>query len=278
MATYAIGDVQGCYDELCSLLALIGFDPGPDRLWFAGDLVNRGPKSADVLRLVKGFGDTALTVLGNHDLHLLATDGEVRFNVADTFTDVLSADDRDELLDWLRGQPMFHCDTALDFCIVHAGLAPRWTTADAAGVARELEACIRGPECSSFLPEMYGNEPDQWSDALQGHDRLRFATNAFTRIRYCREDGSLDLEATQAPGGQAPGLQPWFAHPQRRNRGKRIVFGHWASLRMTPQEEDAHGAFHIDQGCVWGGALTALRLDDLQRFSVPSRQPKRFDA
>ncbi|HEX9585193.1 MAG TPA: symmetrical bis(5'-nucleosyl)-tetraphosphatase [Gammaproteobacteria bacterium] len=276
MATYAIGDVQGCYDELCSLLELIEFDPGADRLWFAGDLVNRGPRSADVLRLVKGLGDSALTVLGNHDLHLLAADREVRVNVADTFADVLSAGDRDELLGWLRAQPMFHRDTALDFCIVHAGLAPRWTTADAAGVARELEACLRGPEYSSFLPQMYGNQPDQWSDALQGHDRLRFVTNVFTRIRYCRADGSLDMRAKQIPGNQPPGLCPWFAHPDRRNLGERIVFGHWAALRMTPEAEHAYGVFHIDQGCVWGGALTALRLDDLQRFDVPSRQPKRF--
>lgn len=276
MATYAIGDVQGCYDELCSLLDLIGFDTAADRLWFAGDLVNRGPNSVDVLRLVKDFGDRAITVLGNHDLHLLATDSRVRANESDTITDVLAAGDREKLLEWLREQSMFYRDTSLGCCMVHAGLAPRWTIEDAAHVARELELCLRGRDYSSFLSVMYGDEPDQWSDALEGYDRLRFATNAFTRIRYCRRDGSLNLQADQIPGEQSPGLFPWFAHPQRRNRGERIVFGHWAALRMTPEEEKSYGVYHIDQGCVWGGELTALRLEDFQRFSVPSRQPKRY--
>lgn len=276
MATYAIGDVQGCYDELCSLLELIRFDPAADRLWFAGDLVNRGPNSVDVLRLVKNLGDRALTVLGNHDLHLLATAAEVRFNVADTIVDVLSADDREDLLNWLRGQSMFHRDAELGFCMAHAGLAPPWTIGDADRVARELEACLRSPEYSAFLSVMYGNDPDLWSDALRGHDRLRFVTNAFTRTRYCREDGSLDLSEKRTLGDQDSGLYPWFAHPKRKSRGERIIFGHWASLRMTPEEETAHGVLHIDQGCVWGGELTALRLEDCQRFSVPSQQPKRF--
>lgn len=274
MATYAIGDVQGCYDELCLLLERIRFDPAADCLWFAGDLVNRGPNSVDVLRLVKSLGGRALTVLGNHDLHLLATAVEVRFNVTDTIVDVLSADDREELLDWLRAQPMFHRDASLGFCIAHAGLAPLWDIEDAVTVARELEACIRGPDHRTFLEVMYGNDPDQWSDALEGHDRLRFVTNAFTRIRYCREDGSLDLEAKQLREENPPDLYPWFAHPLRRNLGERIIFGHWAALRMTPEEERTYGVFHIDQGCVWGGELTALRLEDLQRFTVPSRQPK----
>ena len=278
MATYAIGDVQGCYDELCLLLERIRFDPAADRLWFAGDLVNRGPNSVDVLRLVKSLGDGARTVLGNHDLHLLATDAEIRFNVTDTIVDVLSADDRQELLDWLRAQSMFHRDAALGICMVHAGLAPLWHIEDAVGTARELEACIRGSNYSSFLEVMYGNEPDQWSDSLEGNDRLRFVTNAFTRIRYCRADGSLDLDAKYLPGENPGDIYPWFAHPLRSNCDEKIVFGHWAALRMTPEEESTYGVFHIDQGCVWGGELTALRLEDLQRFAVPSRQPKRFDA
>ncbi len=276
MATYAIGDVQGCYDELCSLLELIGFDPAAGRLWFAGDLVNRGPNSVGVLRLVKDLGDRALTVLGNHDLHLLATASEVRFNVTDTIVDVLSADDRDELLNWLRTRSLFHRDGELGFSMVHAGLAPQWTIDDAVRVAQELEVCLRGADYSGFLSVMYGNEPDRWSDALEGFDRLRFVTNAFTRIRYCHEDGSLELLEKPPPGEQSSGLFPWFAHPQRQNLGERIIFGHWAALRMTPDEESAHSVFHIDQGCVWGGELTALRLDDCKRFSVPSRQPKRY--
>ncbi|MDX1514250.1 MAG: symmetrical bis(5'-nucleosyl)-tetraphosphatase [Gammaproteobacteria bacterium] len=276
MATYAIGDVQGCYDELCSLLELIRFDPAGDRLWFAGDLVNRGPDSLSVLRLVKGLGDRAVTVLGNHDLHLLATAAEVRFNVTDTIADVLSAGDREDLLGWLRGCPLFHRDSTLGYCMVHAGLAPPWTLDDAETLARELEASLSGADYRAFLNVMYGNRPDKWGDALKGHDRLRFITNAFTRIRYCREDGSLALEETRAPGTHPPGCYPWFAHPERRNRGGRIVFGHWAALRMTPEEESAHGVYHIDQGCVWGGELTAMRLDDGERFSVPSRQPRRY--
>lgn len=275
MATYAIGDVQGCYDELCDLLDLIRFDPAEDRLCFAGDLVNRGPKSLEVLRLVAGLGDRALSVLGNHDLHLIAAAEHVRVRKGDTLDEILQAEDKDRLLQWLRRCAAMYRDPQLDFYLVHAGLAPQWSADDAMRLAGELETCLRGPGLDDYLAGMYGNQPDLWREDLKGQDRLRFLTNVFTRVRFCRRDGGLDLEEKGVPGEQPAGLHPWYAHPERRSRGARIVFGHWAALEMSEAEEKKHGVYHIDQGCVWGGALTALRMDDMFRFNVPSRQPKR---
>jgi bis(5'-nucleosyl)-tetraphosphatase (symmetrical) len=274
VATYAIGDVQGCYEELCALLDLIRFDPAEDRLCFAGDLVNRGPKSLQVLRLARELGDRALNVLGNHDLHLIAAAKHVRVRKGDTLDEILRADDREVLLAWLCACPVFYRDPDLDFYLVHAGLAPQWSATDALRLAGELEACLRGPGLDEYLSGMYGSRPALWREDLNGQDRLRFLTNAFTRLRFCRSDGSLDFEEKDQPGTQSAGLFPWYAHPKRRNRGAPIVFGHWATLEMSETEEKQHGVYHIDQGCVWGGALTALRMDDLRRFSVPSRQPK----
>lgn len=275
MATYAIGDVQGCHDELCTLLDLIRFDPAEDRLCFAGDLVNRGPKSLEVLRLVEGLGDHALNVLGNHDLHLIAAAEHVRVRKGDTLDEILEAEDRDPLLEWLRACPVLYHDPDLDFYLVHAGLVPQWSVEDALRLAGELADCLRGPGLTDYLAGMYGNQPDLWRENLEGQDRLHILTNVFTRLRFCRGDGSLDLDEKGVPGTQPAGLYPWYAHPDRRSRGARIVFGHWAALEMSEAEENEHGVYHIDQGCVWGGALTALRLDDMRRFSVPSRQPKR---
>ena len=272
MATYAIGDVQGCYDELCALLELIRFDPAEDRLCFAGDLVNRGPNSLEVLRLVTGLGDRALNVLGNHDLHLIAAAKQVRMRKGDTLDEILDAKDRDRLLEWLRRCPVMYHDSDLDFYLVHAGLAPQWNAIDALRLAGDLEDCLRGPGLDDYLSAMYGSQPDLWREDLKGQDRLRFLTNAFTRLRFCRSDGSLDLDENGQPGTQPEGLYPWYAHPKRRNRGARIVFGHWAALDMSEAEEKAHGVYHIDQGCVWGGKLTALRMDDMRRFSVPGRK------
>ena len=181
MATYEIGDVQGCYEELSALLDHIRFDESADRLWFAGDLVNRGTRSVDVLRLVKSLGERAVAVLGNHDLHLLAASENLRSKTKDTFADVLEAGDRDGLLSWLRDQPLFHTDSAVEFSMVHAGLPPQWRIEDAAGAAAELERCLRGAKYRDFLGHMYGNSPDLWREDLQGHDRLRFITNALTR-------------------------------------------------------------------------------------------------
>jgi len=276
VATYAIGDVQGCYEEFSALLDHVRFDESVDRLWLAGDLVNRGPRSVEVLRLVKNLGERAVTVLGNHDLHLLAASENLRSKSKDTFADVLDAGDRDALLSWLRDQALFHTDPVLQFSMVHAGLPPQWRIEDAVRAAAELERCLRGPEYRDFLAHMYGNSPDLWREDLRGHDRLRFITNAFTRTRYCRRDGALDLHEAGPPGTQPRGLVPWYRHPDRKSQGAKIVFGHWATLPSGDVDETEHKVFHIDQGCVWGGVLTALRLEDLQRFSVPSRQPKVF--
>ncbi len=259
MAVYAIGDVQGCHEPLQRLLEWLRFDPADDRLWFVGDLVNRGPESVAVLRLVRDLGARALTVLGNHDLSLLAiAAGVSRPGHKDTIDDVLAAPDADELLDWLRHQPLLHHDAALGYTLVHAGLAPAWDLDTAQACARELEQVLRGPGYREFLARMFGDQPDRWSDELSGIKRLRCITNHLTRMRYCRFDGSLDLGIKSPPGQQSPGLVPWFELPWRRNRDLDIVFGHWAALGHYR----APGIHALDSGCVWGGRLTALRLDD----------------
>lgn len=266
MAVYAVGDLQGCLDPLKRLLERIRFDPAADRLWFAGDLVNRGPASLETLRFVHGLGDCAVTVLGNHDLHLLATawgDSRPR-KKRDTLEDILAAPDREALLEWLRRRPLLHDDRALDFTMVHAGLPPQWELADARAAAGELEAVLRGDRFVDFLRQMYGNQPDRWDPALAGTPRLRFIVNAFTRLRYLRPDGSLDFSNKGATQRAGDGLVPWFRFPGRRSAGARIVFGHWSTLGAVEHE----GAFSIDTGCVWGGRLTALRLDDATRAHV----------
>ena len=270
MATYAIGDVQGCFDELGDLLSKINYRPDRDKLWFAGDLVNRGPRSVDVLRFVKACGDGAITVLGNHDLHLVAAAYGVReLRRADTFADVLQASDRDELLDWLCTQPVLHYDQALDFAMVHAGIPPAWGLADALSFAGELHAVLASPEREVFFHNMYGDKPLAWEASLQGWSRLRFITNAFTRMRFVTPDGSLSHAESGTPEQHAE-LQPWFA-VAHENR-PRTIFGHWATLRLTTSIDPAHGVFHLDTGCVWGGRLTALRLEDVAYIDVPSRQ------
>jgi len=270
MATYAIGDVQGCFEQLQQLLKHIGFDPAADRLRFAGDLVNRGPRSLDVLRFVRALGDSAISVLGNHDLHLLATaKGERRVSKGDTFGEILQAPDCEELLDWLRRRPLMHENPESGLVLVHAGLSPQWSLERARHCARELEEVIRGPRLKSFLKHMYGNEPRRWDGDLTGHARLRYITNAFTRMRYCTPDGTLDFSEKNPPGRQSAELLPWFAVPQRRNRGVPVVFGHWATLQIEHELDPAFGVHHIDTGCVWGGPLSALREDDGMMFSVP---------
>jgi len=265
VACYAIGDIQGCYDELRALLERIGFDRQRDRLWFTGDLVNRGPKSLETLRFVKGLGDAALTVLGNHDLHLLAAAWYPR-NVRrkDTLHTILEAADRDELIDWLRCRPLLHHDEVLGFTLIHAGLPPQWDLADARARAREVEAVLCSDRIGDFLARMYGNEPDLWSDDLEGQDRLRFITNCFTRLRYCTPEGKLVLGPKGAPGSQPAGALPWFEIEHRRSRDLNIAFGHWSTL--GPRNDP--GIFPLDTGCLWGGQLTALRLDDRQWFCI----------
>ncbi len=258
MAVYAIGDIQGCYDPLQRLLDVLHFDPATDSLWLVGDLVNRGPQSVEVLRLVRGLGARAVAVLGNHDLTLLAVAaGQVKPKRKDTFHSILDAPDRDELLDWLRYCPLLHHDPAIGFTMVHAGLPPQWDLALAQRSAAELEAILRSTRCAEFLGRMFGSEPRRWRDDLSGDDRLRFTVNALTRMRFCTTDGALSLSEKGPPGSQRKGLLPWFAVPGRRNADLNIVFGHWASLGYYR----APGIYALDSGCVWGNHLTAIRLD-----------------
>ncbi len=267
MAVYAIGDIQGCYDELQALLARLDFNPAVDRLWFVGDLVNRGPKSLETLRYVRELGDAAVTVLGNHDLHLIAfAHGHAPNHDDHTLDDILAAPDRDELISWLCQRPLLHHDAALGFTLLHAGLPPQWDLALAQACASEVEAVLRGPRLPEFLAHMYGNRPRQWSADLSGFERLRFSINCFTRLRYCDADGRLDLNSTGPPGSQPPGQLPWFRVPGRASRDLNIVFGHWSTLGECSEP----GVYPIDTGCLWGGALTALRIDgNPKRISLP---------
>lgn len=273
MATYAIGDVQGCFDELEALLSLVQFRRGSDRLWFVGDLVNRGPKSLAVLRFVTDLGDDARIVLGNHDLNLIAVAAGVReMRPRDTLRETLDAPDGGALIDWLTHQPLLFSEPGVPYTMVHAGLPPQWDTAEAATRAREVESVLAGKKRGKFLARMYGDQPDLWDDGLRGWRRLRFITNALTRIRYVNADGRLNLDEGGAPGSQPKKLVPWFASKARRSRGEAIVFGHWATLQIEQALDPTHRVFHLDTGCVWGGSLTALRLDDERIFSVPSQQ------
>jgi bis(5'-nucleosyl)-tetraphosphatase (symmetrical) len=257
MATYAIGDIQGCHDELCRLLDKLRFDPHRDKLWLVGDLVNRGPDSLRVLRFVRDLGERAVTVLGNHDLHLLALGaGNMKHARKSNLHDVLEAPDRDEILHWLRHRPLMHYDTKKGFALVHAGLAPQWDLAEALACAREVEAALRDPGYAAFLHDMYGNEPAKWSPSLAGMDRLRFITNCLTRLRYCTEDGVLALGEKGPPGSQAEPYLPWFQVPSRATRGARIIFGHWSTLGYWARD----GVWALDSGCLWGGSLTAIRV------------------
>lgn len=259
MAVYAIGDLQGCLDPLWRLLERIRFDPAADRLWFTGDLVNRGSQSVETLRFVRGLGDGAVTVLGNHDIHLLAVAaGHASARSTDTLGPVLEAADGGDLLDWLRRRPLLHEEPALPgYALVHAGIPPQWDMDTARALAAELETVLRGPDYDAYLEHLYGDEPSLWNPELSGWDRLRFATNAFTRMRYCDSNGRLLLDNKGAPEQAPPGEHPWFEVPGRRPIPARLVFGHWSTLglRSTPD------ILALDTGCVWGGCLTAARLD-----------------
>jgi bis(5'-nucleosyl)-tetraphosphatase (symmetrical) len=274
MAVYAIGDVQGCYAALMALLESIPFDPHRDRLWFTGDLVNRGPESRRVLRFVRDLGERAVTVLGNHDLHLLAVAYAcTQTRRSDTLDDILAADDRDDLIDWLRARPLLHRDPVLGYTLVHAGLPPAWDVDTAAVRAAEVSVELRGARPEALLDNMYGNEPVCWREDLKGWARMRFIINAFTRMRFCDAGGALHLEYKGPPGRQPAPLEPWFAVPGRRSRGQNIVFGHWSALGRYRGE----GVIGLDSGCLWGGALTAVRLDaaEPEFFSVPCPQRQR---
>ena len=275
MAIYAVGDVQGCCDELERLLEAVAFAPQRDRLWFVGDLVNRGPRSLDVLRLVRGLGEAAIVVLGNHALHLLAiARGAAHLRPADRMLQpVLEAPDREQLLDWLQARPVLHHDAALGVTMLHAGLPPQWDVGLARRCAAELEAALRGNHSGRLFASMYGNRPDLWSDDLEGDDRLRFITNALTRLRVCDADGRLLLKHKGPPEKMPPGAVPWFRAPARRWAGARIVCGHWSALGYL----DEGGVLALDTGCVWGGTLTARRLDaPAAPVAVPSTLPAMF--
>ena len=246
MPTYAIGDLQGCHPSLLELLEKLDFDPGEDRLWLVGDLVSRGPDSLETLRFVRDLGDRAVTVLGNHDLHLLAIHAGVRETRDKGLQAVMAARDRNELMDWLRTRPLLHHDADLD------------TTQGPGGIdAGELHRMLAGENWREFLDHMYGNQPDRWDDALQGWDRLRFICNSFTRMRYVHPDGRLNLADNGAPGTQHEGDRPWFEMPDRAMAGQRIVFGHWSTLGLVQRDD----LIALDTGCVWGGQLTAARLE-----------------
>lgn len=264
MATYAIGDVQGCHDALQALLDKIGFSKSRDTLWFVGDLVNRGTQSATVLRFVRALGDRAVVVHGNHDLHALALlAGKTKRRADDTLEDLATAPDRDELLDWLRLRPLLHVER--EYAMVHAGLLPSWTLAQAAELAAEVEVALRAPTHREFYPSLYGGKPNAWSDALRGPERLRVIVNAMTRMRFCTPEGVMDFGVKGEPEKALPGYLPWFDVPGRKARGVPIVCGHWSALglRITPD------LLALDTGCVWGGRLTAVRLEDRRVFQRP---------
>jgi len=263
MATYAIGDIQGCYRSLLELLASFRFDADRDELWFVGDLVNRGPDSLKTLRFVRQLGARAVCVLGNHDLHLIAVAaGQARLRHGDTLDEVLQAPDRDELLDWLRQRPLLHRHDA--YAMVHAGLLPQWSVGDALAVAQEVEAVLRGPDYHALLAHMYGNDPDHWEPSLTGFARWRVIVNAMTRMRVCSLQGRMVLSFVGEPKDAPPDMLPWFEVPGRASRGTRVIFGHWSAQGLVMQPD----VVGLDTGCLWGRQLSALRLDDRRLFQV----------
>jgi bis(5'-nucleosyl)-tetraphosphatase (symmetrical) len=260
---HLVGDVQGCARALERLLAVIDFSPSRGRLVVLGDLVNRGPDSLAVMRRLASYGDAATCLLGNHDLHLLAVAQGVRgLHRGDTFGDVLSAPDRGAWIDWLRGQRLAHLEAG--WLCVHAGVVPQWDTAQTLALAAEVEALLSGPDLGAFLQVMYGNDPDPWTDTLQGAERWRFVVNTLTRIRFCTDDGRLDFKAKEGAGAAPPGHRPWFDIPGRRTAGQPMAFGHWSMLGLIARQD----LLAIDTGCVWGGALTAVRIDGGRREVV----------
>lgn len=264
MAIYAIGDIQGCRAELVQLLAKIHFDPAADRLWFVGDLVNRGPDSLGVLRLVKSLGDAAIVVLGNHDLHLLAVAAGVAKNhPSDTLQQILSAPDRDDLLGWLRSRRFMYVEN--NFALLHAGLLPSWTITQAQQLAHEVETALQSEHYASFLLHMYGNQPNHWRDDLTGYDRLRVITNAFTRMRICTAAGEMEFKFKGGLKDISAEYYPWFDAPGRVSENVTIVCGHWSALGLRVMQN----VITLDTGCLWGGALTAIRLEDREVFQVP---------
>jgi bis(5'-nucleosyl)-tetraphosphatase (symmetrical) len=265
---FAIGDIQGCHDELRALVARIGFRPDRDEIWFTGDLVNRGPKSLDVLRYVRSLGHNAICVLGNHDLHLLALafGTKRKLKSGDTVDDVLAAKDRDTLLEWLIARPLVHFDAGYGDLLVHAGLIPQWNAGTAVELAHQVESAL-ATDARGVFDDMYGDQPDRWSGARMPAERLRFAINVFTRMRICTPEGRVELKM-KGPGYDVrPPWRPWFEHENRLSRNVRVIFGHWSARGLVR----SHGVIGLDTGCVWGGSLTAFDLDlpHAEPVSVP---------
>jgi bis(5'-nucleosyl)-tetraphosphatase (symmetrical) len=264
MSTYAIGDVQGCFTELQQLLEKIKFNCDKDRLWFVGDLVNRGPDSLETLRFVKDLGASAVTVLGNHDLHLIiVAAGHGKMRDDDTLQKILTSSDRDELIEWLKSLPLVYAEE--NYLMVHAGLLPQWTIKKAVTLAHEVQTALQGKQSDEFIASMYGNKPDHWSDDLVGFDRLRVIVNAMTRMRFCRPDGSIDLKYKGEVEKAPPDYLPWFDVPSRKSRDAVIICGHWSALGLLVRQN----LLALDSGCLWGGSLSCIRLEDKQVFQVP---------
>jgi len=260
MANYLIGDIQGCDAALQRLLDKISFSPSRDRLYLLGDLVNRGPDSLAVLRRLMGYGASACSLLGNHDLHLLAiAHGAQKPNRHDTLDDILLAADRAALLDWLRRQRLALQETfeGEDILMVHAGVLPAWNAEKTMALATEVEAVLRGPDLGDFLPQMYGNEPAGWDDSLKGTTRLRVIVNALTRLRFCTRDGQMEFDTKEGTSGAPAGYLPWFDVPGRQTAQVTVAFGHWSTLGELKRPD----LLALDTGCVWGGHLSAVRLD-----------------
>ncbi|MDU5781524.1 MAG: bis(5'-nucleosyl)-tetraphosphatase (symmetrical) ApaH [Pantoea sp.] len=277
MSTYLIGDVHGCYDELRALLEQVDFSPEQDTLWLTGDLVARGPGSLEVLRYVKSLGESVRVVLGNHDLHLLAVfAGISRNKPKDRLTPLLEAEDADELLNWLRRQPLLQVDEEKKLVMAHAGITPQWDLETAQACARELEAVLSSDSYPLFLDAMYGDMPNNWTPELSGLARLRFSANALTRMRFCFPNGQLDMICKEAPDSAPPPLRPWFTIPGKLPDDYTQVFGHWASLegKGTPR-----GVIGLDTGCCWGGVLTLLHWESQRYYTQASnRQPSINDS
>lgn len=264
MTTYALGDIQGCQPQLQQLLAMIGRETPDAGLLFAGDLVNRGPASLEALRQVKALGDRAVSVLGNHDLHLLAVACGIRpMKAGDSIQPILDAPDRDALIDWVRHRPMAYA-IGKGMLMVHAGVLPQWDMEKTLVLAHEVEAVLRGPDWKDFLAEMYGNSPDKWDDALTGSARLRCIVNGLTRLRFCTADGQMEFASKMGTETAPEGYMPWFEVPDRKTRHDTVVFGHWSTLGLLLRDN----LVALDTGCVWGGKLTAVRLDDRALFQV----------
>jgi len=257
MAIYAIGDLQGCYDDFRRLLDKCQFNADEDTLWLAGDLINRGPNSLDTLRYVISLGDAVISVLGNHDLHMLAVDVGIKTTRDPDLIKILDAPDRQQLMHWLRQRPLIHHDAVSGYSMVHAGIYPQWNLAQAQAYAAELHTVLRSDNYQNFFEHMYGDQPDRWSEDLRGWDRLRFICNSFSRMRFCSHDGQLYLQAKGPPGTQPDGFHPWYTVNDRKTQDQKIIFGHWSTLGRL----STNNVYALDTGCIWGGELTALRID-----------------